>query len=59
MTLILWRYSIAPFNEETEKSAFQRLIVSLIVLEKQLQGRQYIALEQLSLADISIAASLY
>lgn len=58
-TLILWRYGIAPFDEETEKSAFQRLTASLVVLEKRLQGRQYIASEQLSLADISVAASLY
>jgi elongation factor 1-gamma len=57
--LILWRYGMAPFDEETENSAFQRLIASLVVLEKQLQGRQYIASEQLSLADISVAASLY
>ncbi|KAH6867861.1 glutathione S-transferase [Thelonectria olida] len=58
-TLILWRYGMAPFKEEAEKSTFQRLIVSLTVLEKQLGGRQYIASEQLSLADISVAASLY
>lgn len=58
-TLILWRYGMAPFDEEADKSAFQRLIASLVVLEKQLEGRQYIASEQLSLADISVAASLY
>ncbi|KAH7141145.1 glutathione S-transferase [Dactylonectria macrodidyma] len=57
--LILWRYGMAPFNEEAEKSAFQHLNISLTVLEKQLQGRQHIASEQLSLADISVAASLY
>ncbi|EOD44390.1 putative translation elongation factor eef-1b gamma protein [Neofusicoccum parvum UCRNP2] len=32
---------------------------SLKVLEKQLYGRQYIVSEQLSLADISVAAGLY
>ncbi|KAB2573252.1 Glutathione S-transferase-like protein FUS3 [Lasiodiplodia theobromae] len=58
-TLILWRYGMAPFNEEAEKSAFQRLNVSLEVLEEQLQNRQYICSEQLSLADISVAAGLY
>ncbi|KAL1616837.1 Elongation factor 1-gamma [Neofusicoccum ribis] len=59
-TLILWRYGgTASFNEEAEKSAFQKLRVSLKVLEKQLYGRQYIVSEQLSLADISVAAGLY
>ncbi|KAH7015843.1 glutathione S-transferase [Ilyonectria destructans] len=59
-TLLLWRYGMALFKEEeAEKSAFQRLDVSLTVLEKQLQGCRYIASEQLSLADISVAASLY
>ncbi|RYP00173.1 hypothetical protein DL764_006604 [Monosporascus ibericus] len=57
-TLILWRYDMAPFNEGAENSAFQRLNISLAVLEKQLQDRQYIASEQLSLADISVAAGL-
>ncbi|KAH6983547.1 glutathione S-transferase [Ilyonectria sp. MPI-CAGE-AT-0026] len=58
-TLILWRYGMAPFDEEAEKAALLRLDVSLTVLEKQLQGRQHIASGQLSLADISVAASLY
>ncbi|UKZ74530.1 hypothetical protein TrVFT333_002200 [Trichoderma virens FT-333] len=58
-TLILWRFGMAPFSEEAEKSAFQRFIASLAVLEERLQNRQYIASDQLSLADISVAAGLY
>ncbi|KAM5349611.1 hypothetical protein ACJ41O_006116 [Fusarium nematophilum] len=58
-TMIMWRYGMAPFDEESEKSAFQRLSISLAGLEKHLQGRQYIASQQLSLADISVVAGLY
>ncbi|KAH7144149.1 glutathione S-transferase [Dactylonectria estremocensis] len=58
-TLVLWRYGMAPFNDEAEKAALQRLDASLTMLEKQLQHRQHIASEQLSLADISVAAGLY
>ncbi|SPJ78644.1 related to elongation factor 1-gamma [Fusarium torulosum] len=58
-TMIMWRYGMASFNEEFEKASFQRLTISLEVLEKQLQGRQYIATQQLSLADISVVAGLY
>jgi elongation factor 1-gamma len=58
-TMIMWRYGMAPFDEESEKSAFQRLSISLAALEKHLQGRQYIASQQLSLADISVVAGLY
>ncbi|EMT72181.1 glutathione S-transferase [Fusarium oxysporum II5] len=58
-TMILWRYGMASFNEESDKHSFQRLNISLEVLEKQLQGRKYIATQQLSLADISVVAGLY
>ncbi|KAI6765437.1 hypothetical protein HG530_006507 [Fusarium avenaceum] len=58
-TMIMWRYGMASYNEESDKASFQRLTVSLDLLEKQLQGRQYIATQQLSLADISVVAGLY
>ncbi|WYZ42207.1 hypothetical protein EsH8_V_001102 [Colletotrichum jinshuiense] len=58
-TLIMWRYGMAAFDEIEERAAFTRLHVSLVALEKHLQGRQYIATEQLSLGDISVAAGLY
>ena len=58
-TLILWRYGMGTFNNEAEKSALHRLHISLATLEKHLQDREWIASEQLSLADISVAAGLY
>ncbi|KAK2736515.1 elongation factor 1-gamma [Colletotrichum kahawae] len=58
-TLILWRFGMAEFVEKAEHAAFSSLQKSLAALEKHLQGRQYIGLDQLSLADISVAASLY
>ncbi|KAJ4993150.1 Elongation factor 1-gamma 1 [Stagonosporopsis vannaccii] len=58
-TLILWRYGMGSFNKEAEDSALQRLHASLTVLEKHLRNCQWIASEQLSLADISVAAGLY
>ena len=50
---------MADFNKEAEDSALQRLQISLVTLEKHFQNRQWIASEQLSLADISVAAGLY
>ena len=50
---------MSTFNDEVEKSALHRLHISLAALEKHLQDRQWIASEQLSLADISVAAGLY
>ncbi|GJC87243.1 glutathione S-transferase-like protein FUS3 [Colletotrichum liriopes] len=58
-TLVLWRYGMADFVEKAEQAAFSRLHVSLATLEQHLHGRRYIASEQLSLADISVAAGLY
>ncbi|SCO78486.1 related to elongation factor 1-gamma [Fusarium oxysporum] len=57
--MIMWRYGMGPFNQETDNACLDRLNISLEVLEKQLKGRQYIATKQLSLADISVVAGLY
>ncbi|KAH8200955.1 hypothetical protein TruAng_004893 [Truncatella angustata] len=58
-TLILWRYGMGHFDENAEKIALQHLVSSLDVVERQLQGTQYIASEKLSLADLSMAAAMY
>jgi elongation factor 1-gamma len=57
--LILWRYGMGAYNEDQEKSSLERLNISLDALEKHLGGRQYMATNQLSLADLSVAAGLY
>lgn len=57
--LILWRYGMAAYNEDQEKSSLKRLNISLDAMEKHLGGRQYMATNQLSLADLSVAAGLY
>ncbi|KAL2672155.1 hypothetical protein Neosp_012853 [[Neocosmospora] mangrovei] len=58
-TLILWRYGMASFDQQAEKVSFQSLIASLEIVEKRLQCHQYIATQDISLADISVAAGLY
>ncbi|KAF4333256.1 translation elongation factor eef-1b gamma subunit [Fusarium beomiforme] len=57
--MIMWRYGMDSFDEAADKKALQHLVVSLTILEKHLQCRDYIATELLSLADISVAAGLY
>ncbi|TVY77471.1 Glutathione S-transferase-like protein FUS3 [Fusarium oxysporum f. sp. cubense] len=58
-TMVMWRFGMAPFDEESERSAFQSLDGSLAILEKHLQGRKYLASQDISLADISVLAGLY
>ncbi|KAI8651919.1 hypothetical protein LRP88_10912 [Fusarium phalaenopsidis] len=58
-TLILWRYGMASFNQEAERASLKRLIISLEIVEKHLHSRQYIGTQDISLADISVAAGLY
>ncbi|OQE37672.1 hypothetical protein PENCOP_c009G05191 [Penicillium coprophilum] len=57
--LILWRYNMAAYNDDQEKLSIKRLTISLDALEEHLSGRQYVATDQLSLADLSVAAGLY
>lgn len=57
--LILWRHGMAAYNDDQEKSSLERLAISLDVLEKHLSDRQYLVTNQLSMADLSVAAGLY
>ena len=57
--LILWRYGMGAYNDNQEQLSLKSLNISLDVLEKHLSGRQYMATNQLSLADLSVAAGLY
>lgn len=59
-SLGLWRMKIAPFNEATETSAMKNLVRALDVLERYLNGREWLANGQkISMADITVASALY
>ncbi|EAW07135.1 glutathione S-transferase family protein [Aspergillus clavatus NRRL 1] len=57
--LILPRVGYKAFVESVEKSALGQLERALDYLEGHLRGREWVATEKLSLADISVAAALY
>ncbi|KAM0314225.1 hypothetical protein ACHAO8_004858 [Botrytis cinerea] len=59
-TLIFWRSGFGPFEKGAEDGAMGRLVLLLGVLEGQLSKHMYVSgTEDISLADISVAASLY
>ncbi|PCG89281.1 Hypothetical protein PENO1_105590 [Penicillium occitanis (nom. inval.)] len=58
-TLILWRYGLGTFDRVLEEQALQRLEKSLSILETHLLASQYVGSETVTMADISVAASLY
>lgn len=57
--MILWRYSMAAYDEKLESTSLLALETALQALEKRLEGRQYVATDNLDLADLSIAAAMY
>lgn len=57
--MVLWRYGMATYDEKLEAASLFTLETSLLVLEKRLQGRQYVATDHLDLADLSVAAAMY
>ncbi|OJJ67038.1 hypothetical protein ASPBRDRAFT_137149 [Aspergillus brasiliensis CBS 101740] len=57
--MVLWRYGMAPFDEALESKSYSRLEVSLSVLEAHLQGREFVASGDLSMADLSVAAAMF
>jgi elongation factor 1-gamma len=57
--MILWRYGMTAYDEKLEAASLATLKTSLLVLEKRLKCRQYLATDILDLADLSVAAALY
>lgn len=58
--LVLWRVGMRPYDEAVETTALAGLERSLDCLERHLVGRRWLATEdELSLADLSLASSLY
>ncbi|KAJ6079666.1 hypothetical protein N7467_009419 [Penicillium canescens] len=57
--MVLWRYGMAAYDEKLEVTALSTLERSLLVLERRLEGRQYVATDHLDLADLSVAAAMY
>ncbi|KUL83202.1 hypothetical protein ZTR_10005 [Talaromyces verruculosus] len=58
-TLILWRYGMGTYDRVLEDQASKRLEKSLSILEKHLLTSQHVGSGSISMADISVAASLY
>ncbi|TGO29120.1 hypothetical protein BPAE_0018g00050 [Botrytis paeoniae] len=59
-TLIFWRYGFVPFEKGAEDEAMGKLEIVLNILESQLSKHTYVSsTEDISLADISVAAALY
>ncbi|KAK7537574.1 glutathione S-transferase [Phyllosticta citricarpa] len=57
--LIVWRFGIRPYDEKVENDGVATIAKGLAVLERHLKGgRQWVATDKLSLADISLASSL-
>ncbi|KAK7723349.1 hypothetical protein SLS57_004543 [Botryosphaeria dothidea] len=59
LSLVLWRVGYAPYSEQAEKSGIEALTYALGVVEKRLEDRTWVALDRLSLADITLASGLY
>jgi elongation factor 1-gamma len=57
--LVLPRLGYVAFDESVEKKGLEKLERALGYLNEHLRGRDWVATEKLSLADISIAAALY
>ncbi|RHZ54437.1 hypothetical protein CDV55_104865 [Aspergillus turcosus] len=57
--LVLPRLGYTAFDESVEKKGLEKLERSLGYLDGHLRGRKWIATEELSLADISVAAAFY
>ncbi|KAF7125660.1 hypothetical protein CNMCM5793_001899 [Aspergillus hiratsukae] len=57
--LVLPRLGYVAFDEGVEKKGLEKLERSLGYLNEHLRGRNWVASEKLSLADISVAAALY
>ncbi|KAL1846736.1 hypothetical protein Plec18170_009026 [Paecilomyces lecythidis] len=57
--LVLPRIGLRPFDASIEERNLDRLTRSLDCVEKHLQNRAWLATDQLSLADISLAAALF
>ncbi|KAA8651366.1 hypothetical protein EYZ11_000936 [Aspergillus tanneri] len=58
MKLALWRVKLHPYNEAIETASLARLERALAYLEKHLADRTWVATDELSLADITLAAAL-
>lgn len=56
--MVLWCYGMAGFDEALELRSYSRLEVFLSVLEAHLQGREFVASGDLSMADLSVAAAM-
>jgi glutathione S-transferase len=59
MGVVLSRAGFAPYVPEKEAAAAKGLSFGLGVVEKWLSGREWLATDQLSLADLTLAAALY
>lgn len=58
VTVILPRFGFVPFDQGAEDQAVSKLERSVESLERHISGKTWLAGEKISLADISIAASL-
>ncbi|KAK8157179.1 glutathione S-transferase [Phyllosticta citrichinensis] len=56
--LIIWRFGIRPYDEKVENDGVATIVKGLVGLERHLKGRQWVATDKFSLADISLASSL-
>ncbi|KAK8253036.1 glutathione S-transferase [Phyllosticta capitalensis] len=57
--LLIWRLGMAPYDEKTENDGVAKIAKGLAGLERHLAaGREWIATDKISLADISVASSL-
>ncbi|EHA25079.1 hypothetical protein ASPNIDRAFT_127419 [Aspergillus niger ATCC 1015] len=56
--MVLWCYSMAGFDKALELRSYSRLEVFLSILEAHLQGREFMASGDLSMADLSVTAAM-
>lgn len=59
MTVVLCRAGFEPHVPEKESAGARGLAFALGVVEKYLRGREWLATDQLSLADLTLASALY
>lgn len=56
--ILFWRLGIRPYDEKVENDGLATIVKGLVGLERHLEGRQWVATDKLSLADVSLASSL-
>lgn len=60
LAVVLWRAGIRAYDADTEAQGAQALWTALGVVERQLaDGREFLVAERRTMADLSLAGSLY